>query len=154
MQKMIIIGNLTADPTIRDVAMSDGTTAKICNFSVAVNERYNGRETTTYFRVSAWRQLAELCHRYLSKGRMVYVEGTIKASAYTNNQGQNVASLELTAQTLKFLGSAPQNNGAAPTQQNNPATPAQPGVEPNYGVGQPADPNNGFQAVETDELPF
>ena len=157
MQKVIIIGNLTADPTIRDVAQTDGTAAKVCNFSVAVNERYSGgREVTTYFRVSAWRQLGELCQRYLAKGRSVYVEGTIRASAYTNQQGQNVGSLELTAQTVKFLGGMPQNNAAAPAAPAAPAAAqtAAPAELPNYGVGQPVDPNNGFQPVETDELPF
>lgn len=148
MNRTEFIGNLTVDPTIREVRGTDGQPVKVCSFNVAVNMRYSGgREDTVYYRVSAWRNLAEICQTYLAKGRKVYCEGIVRASCYTNNQGQQVASLELNANNVEFLSRNEQN-----AQQN--AAPAQPAVQPNYGVGVPADPNNGFQPVETDELPF
>lgn len=161
MNLTFIIGNLTADPEIRQVRMADGNTVNVCTFNVAVNEYIGGNETTTYYRVSAWRQLADNCQRYLTKGRKVHVRGTVKASAYINQQGQAVGSLELNAQTVEFLSPNPNGQNGQPAA-NAPARPAaqpmpatnQPAVMPNYGVGQPADPNGGFQPIETDELPF
>lgn len=157
----MIIGNLTADPETRQVRMPDGNTVTVCSFNVAVNQYYGGNETTTYYRVSAWRQLGESCQRYLAKGRKVHVSGAVKASAYINQQGQAVGSLELNAQTVEFLGGNPNGQNGQPAA-NAPARPAaqpmpavnQPAMMPNYGVGQQPDPNNGFQPVETDELPF
>lgn len=161
MNTTLIIGNLTADPESRQVRLSDGNTVNVCSFTVAVNQNFGGREDTTYFRVSAWRQLGESCQRYLAKGRKVHVSGTVKPSAYINQQGQAVGSLELNAQTVEFLSPNP-NGQNGQTAANAPARPAaqpmpaanQPAVVPNYGVGQPADPNGGFQPIETDELPF
>lgn len=154
MNKTMIIGNLTADPVLREVRGSDGNLTKVCNFTVAVNMRFGGNESTTYFRVAAWRLLAENCAKYLGKGRKVYVEGLIGSSCWQNQNGTWQSNLELNANSVEFLSSPNAQNeqtAAAPARQ---AAPAMPAVQPNYGVGLPVDPNNGFQTVETDELPF
>jgi single-strand DNA-binding protein len=80
----------------------------VTNFSVATNRTWkdaNGEkhEKVTWFRVTVWRQMAETCAQYLSKGRLVFVEGEIEASAWTDKEGNAKASLELTATTVKFL---------------------------------------------------
>jgi single-strand DNA-binding protein len=78
-------------------------------------DSYNGRnwELTTWWRVTAWRQLAEMCNQYLSKGRQVYVEGEVNGSAangsqsprvWTGNDGVARASYEITARTVRFIG--------------------------------------------------
>ncbi len=113
-QKVIIIGNLGADPEMRFTP----TGRPVTHFPVAVNRRWtdnNGeqREATTWFRVTAWGKLAETCNAYLSKGRLVMVEGEVKASAWIDQQGQARATLELTARTVKFLGKGNGNNGEA-----------------------------------------
>lgn len=74
-----------------------------------MNERWvdqdnQPQERTTWFRVTAWRKLAEVCNQYLSKGRQVLVEGRVSASAWQNQAGEPQATLELTARTVKFLG--------------------------------------------------
>lgn len=158
MNKTIIVGNLVRDPESRQVNLNDGTTTTVCNFDVAVNMRYNGKESTEYFRVAAWRQLGDICKQYLSKGRKVLVEGTVSAQAYIRQDGTAAASMSIQATTVEFMGS-PNGNDAQPAAQpanpapaRRPAAPQQP--LPNYGVGQQPDPNNGFQPIETDELPF
>jgi single-strand DNA-binding protein len=103
---LIIVGNLGRDPEMRYTPSGVAVT----NFSVAVNETWTGQdgeqqERTTWFRVAAWRKLAEVCNQYLSKGRLVLVEGRVSASAWMPQDGGDPrATLELTARTVKFLG--------------------------------------------------
>lgn len=115
-----IIGNLGSDPELK--YLQNGTA--VCSFSVAVNERYtsNGeqREETTWYRVTCWRQLAEIAANNLTKGRQVYIEGKVKASAYLGKDGKPAASLELTAQNVTFLGAKPAGSGNGTSHgQNN-----------------------------------
>jgi len=110
--KIIIVGNLGRDPEMRYTP--DGTA--VTNFSVASNRRWSSQdgsqsEETTWFRVTAWRQLAELCNQYLTKGRQVLVEGRLTPDresggprVWTANDGQPRASFEVTAITVRFLG--------------------------------------------------
>lgn len=146
MNKLTIIGNLTRDPELRTVR--DGIS--VCSFTVAVNRRNsrqsaaNGQPEADFFRVTAWRQLGENCAKFLAKGRKVCVMGPVSASTYTANDGSTRVSLEVTADDVEFLSSrnddgAPAYNNAAPAAAAAPAPTAQ---------------NNGFTAVETDELPF
>ncbi len=114
-QQVVIVGNLGSDPEMRFTPSG----IPVTSFSVAVNRRWtdsNGeqREKTTWFRVTAWRRLAELCNQYLSKGRLVLVEGEIDASAWLDNQGNPRATLELTARKVKFLGGRGEKGTAPP----------------------------------------
>lgn len=112
-QQTIIIGNLGRDPELR--YLQSGTA--VCDFSVAVTETWNDRQTnekrekTTWFRVSAWGGLGETCAKFLSKGRQVMVTGTVEARAYVNNAGEAAASLELRARDVRFLGNRADNEG-------------------------------------------
>jgi single-strand DNA-binding protein len=111
-QKVIIVGNLGQDPEMRYTP--DGT--PVTNFSVATNRSWSDaagekKEEVVWFRVTAWRQLAELCNQYLSKGRQVLVEGRMTPDpetggprVWTGNDGQARANFELTAITVRFLG--------------------------------------------------
>lgn len=106
-QYTIIIGNVGRDPELR---YTQGGVA-VCDFSVAVSRRWNDRNTneqrekTTWFRVSAWRGLAETCNQYVRKGMQIMVTGEIDASAFVGQDGEARASLDLTARDVQFLGS-------------------------------------------------
>ncbi len=109
-QTTTIVGYLGGDPEMRYTP--SGT--PVTSFSVAVNRKWNGKdgeqqEKTTWFRVTAWRKLAENCTQYLHKGSLVLVEGDIDVSAWTGQDGQPRASLELTARSVRFL--SPKGNG-------------------------------------------
>jgi single-strand DNA-binding protein len=80
-QQTIVIGNLGNDPEMKFTA--NGT--PVAHFSVAVNEKYGERASTTWFRVTAWDKLGEVCNQYLAKGRMVMVIGTVSVSLATGN---------------------------------------------------------------------
>jgi single-strand DNA-binding protein len=111
-QKVIIAGNLGRDPEMRYTP--DGT--PVTTFSVATNRRWNRPdgsqgEETIWFRVTAWRRMAEVCNQYLQKGRQVLVEGRLRPDpetggprVYQRNDGSYGASFELTAETVKFIG--------------------------------------------------
>ena len=103
--KTVIVGHLGRDPEMRYTASG----VPVTSFTVATNRRWTDQagdlqEKTTWFRVTAWRKLAELCNQYLSKGRLVLVEGDVEASAWTSQEGEARASLELTARNVRFLG--------------------------------------------------
>lgn len=105
-QHTIIIGNVGRDPELRYTQQG----VAVCDFSVAVSRRWTDRNTneqreeTTWFRVSAWRALAETVSQYVHKGMQVMVTGRISASAFMGQDGQPRASLDLTAQEIQFLG--------------------------------------------------
>ena len=106
-QYTIIIGNVGRDPELRYTQSG----VAVCDFSVAVSRRWTDRNTneqrekTTWFRVSAWRGLAETCNQYVRKGMQIMVTGEIDASAFVGQDGEARASLDLTAQNVQFLGS-------------------------------------------------
>jgi single-strand DNA-binding protein len=138
-QKLIIVGNLGRDPEMRYTP--DGT--PVTTFSVATNRRWTNSdgsqgEETVWFRVSAWRRLAETCNQYLSKGRQVLIEGDLRPDPATGgprvwvgNDGVARASFEVTARAVKFLGG---RGEAMPTE----------------GTGEFEEP----PAEEEDEIPF
>ena len=158
MNKTFIIGNLTRDPELRTVNGQDGP-VNVCDFTVAVNRKNgrnaNGQQEADFFKVTAWRGLADVCAQYLAKGRKVSVIGPVTASAYIGNDGQARASLEIKADDVEFLTpkdqqstatgySAPQS--ASPPRQTAPANPGYP--------QQPIDQRSGFVQVDEEELPF
>ena len=109
--KITIVGNLGRDPELRYT--DDGT--PVCDFSVATNRRWHRPdgsqgEETVWFRITAWRRMAEVCNQYLQKGKQVLVEGQLKPDGnggprvWTGNDGEARASYEVTALTVKFLG--------------------------------------------------
>ena len=109
----VVVGNLGGDPELR--YMQSGTA--VCNFSVAVTDRWRDRQTgeqqerTTWYRVAVWGPQAESCNTYLSKGRRVLVTGNVSARGYINNNGEAAASLDLRARDVRFLSSRSEDGG-------------------------------------------
>ena len=119
-QQVILTGNLGDDPTMR---YTPGGTP-VASFSLAVNKAWTTQdgkreEKTTWFRVTVWRKQAEMVSQYLTKGRQVLVVGEMQeAHAWSDKEGNPRATLEVTAQFVKFLGSKGENgNGAADAPQ-------------------------------------
>lgn len=101
MNRAFIIGNLTADPELRTTT----TGKQVCSFTVAVNRRQkNGNENQAdFFRVSVWNQLAEVCQKYLAKGRKVSVVGRVSVEEYTDKSGKLRSNLCLLAEDVEFI---------------------------------------------------
>lgn len=132
MNKITLIGNLTADPTLR--ATQSGTS--VCQFTIAVNRRFpgpDGQKQTDFFRINTWRQLAESCNKYLSKGKKVAIVGELQARTYEANDGTTRMSLDVSADEVEFL---------------SPKEETKPDPKPRY-----TDPDT-FEDVSSDDLPF
>ncbi|MCR5610552.1 MAG: single-stranded DNA-binding protein [Clostridiales bacterium] len=115
MNKLIIIGNLTADPELRTIPSG----INVCTFTVAVNRRFQSNKDerqTDFFRVAAWRQLGENCSRFLTKGKKVCVIGEVSARAFEGKDGTLRASLEVTADEVEFL--SPRDSQEAPARSS------------------------------------
>jgi len=151
MNKVFLIGNLTRDPELRTTQ----TGVSVCSFTIAVNRRRPsnaeaGQPEADFFRVTAWRQLGEICAKYLAKGRKVSVVGSVSASAYTGSDGQARASLEVQADDVEFL--TPKGEQGDTGGYAAPAAPAaRPAAPANYGS---APQGGGFVQVDEEELPF
>lgn len=135
MNKVHIIGNLTKDPALRTTPQG----LSVCDFTVAVNRR--GKDETDYFRVTVWRQLAEICAKYLAKGRKVCVVGAVSARTYQTNDGQTRVSLEVTADDVEFL--SPRDAQEMEQEQTYQR-------QERAAIQQ----DRGFTAVEPTDLPF
>ena len=135
MQKITIIGNLTHNPETRTTPSG----VSVCSFTVAVNRRFanqDGEKQTDFFRVNAWRGLADTCAKYLAKGRKVAVIGELQARLYDGKDGEKRMSLDVQADEVEFL------------------TPKSQAEQPEQTEQQPNADANGFTDVSTDDLPF
>ena len=105
--KVILIGNLGADPEVRTTPSG----ATVATLSIATSENFtdregNRQERTEWHRVVLWNKLAELAQRFLAKGRKVYIEGRIKTRSWDDQQtGQKRYSTEIVAREMTFLDS-------------------------------------------------
>ena len=146
MNKVFLIGNLTRDPEMR----STQSGVPVCNFSIAVNRRFRnaqtGQQETDFLNIVAWRQLAELCGRYLTKGRKVAVVGSIQTRTYQDQQGQNRTATEVVVDEAMFVDSKAEAGGQYMPDPGFAAPPA-------FASAPSATPK--FEELKTDEdLPF
>jgi single-strand DNA-binding protein len=140
LNKAMVIGHLGADPEMRYTANGNAVTT----FNVATSRVFNGpdgerREETEWFRVVTWNRLAETCSQYLSKGRLVYVEGRMQTRSWEGQDGQKRYTTELIAQEVKFLGGRDGGGGG--------------GGAGRYSAGLPVGAD-GEGDIEPDDLPF
>ena len=124
MNSIFLIGNLCRDPELRTTPNGINLTT----FTIAVNGRGKDADTT-YFRITAWRQLAENCSRFLEKGKKVAVLGSVSLSTYTKKDGTGGASLEVNADQVEFLS-------------------------PKSESGEKTDKQSGMVVVDQGDLPF
>ncbi len=103
--RVVVAGNLTRDPELRQTP--NGT--PVCQFGVAVNRSYKDAsgqwaERTSFFDVVVWGQQGEVCHRYLSKGRAVTVDGRLEQRTYEAQDGSKRSRVEIIADNVVFQG--------------------------------------------------
>ena len=158
MNKAILIGNLTRDP--ESTTLSGGI--QKCTFTVACQRRYanaDGKREADFIPVVCWRQTAELCAKYLAKGRKVAIEGTIQTRSYDAQDGTKRYVTEVIADNVEFLGSSQRSAdpGPTPPPERNSAAPQ---LEDGTGWSRPPHEGRdcygqmGFEEIADDECPF
>ena len=120
--KVILIGNMTADPELRQT--NNGLS--VCSFSIAVNRRNtksDNEQSVDFINVVAWRQTAEFVSRYFRKGKPILICGQLQTRSWTDNQGNKRTSTEVLADEVTFVGgeNQPQSNDKPVGQYPNPA---------------------------------
>ena len=129
--KVILVGNLGADPEIR--VLENG--AKLARLSLATSESYQDKQTgarreiTEWHNVTVWRKMADVAENFLKKGMKIYVEGKIKTRSWQDDNGQTRYSTEISGDYFTMLGSKNtsenyQNNDNSP-YTNEPQKPDQ-----------------------------
>lgn len=101
LNRVILIGRLTADPELRYTPQG----IAVAQFTLAVDRQFKreGDPNADFIPIVTWRQLAENCANYLRKGRLAAVEGRIQIRHYENNDGKRVYVTEVIADNVRFL---------------------------------------------------
>lgn len=105
--KVILIGNLGRDPEIRYTTSGQA----VANFTMATTEGRTSKdgdkqEYTEWHRVVAWGRLAEICGEYLTKGKMIYVEGSLRTRSWEDKEGKTRWTTEVIARNMQMLSPA------------------------------------------------
>jgi len=136
--KAILLGRLGKDPDVR--YMPNGN--QVTSFSVATDEKWKDKQTgelvqkTEWHYITTFGKLAEICGQYLSKVKLVYVEGKIQTQQWTDKEGGKHSRTQIVADTMKML------DGKGDGQQSN--TQERP----------PADPGANQNTNQEDDVPF
>lgn len=130
--KVILVGNLGKDPELRYTPSG----AAVATFSLATTNPFKdkeGNKQTEWHNIVAWRQLAEICGKYLHKGKQVYIEGRIQTRSYDDRDGNKRYITEIVADQMQMLGSRDDQGGG---QQS--------GADGGYGGAQPQGGGQGY----------
>ncbi|TPQ30668.1 single-stranded DNA-binding protein [Cupriavidus pinatubonensis] len=156
--KVILIGNLGADPEVRYMPSGDA----VANLRIATTDRYKDKqsgemkEATEWHRISIFGKLAEIAGQYLKKGSSVYIEGKIRTRKWQDQSGQDKYSTEIVADQMQMLGGRQggADDGDGYGQKPSPQQQVQQGGQQGRSSSprqQPA-PSNGFE--DSDDIPF
>ena len=124
--KVILMGNLTRDPELRYTPSG----APVCNFDLAMNRSYTTqggekRDEVCYMTVVVWGKQAEIARDYLSKGKQVYIEGSLQTRQWEDKDGQKRYTTEVKCQRFLMLGGRSEagaaGGGPEPEMPEDPA---------------------------------
>ena len=153
--KVILVGHLGADPDMRYTPSGQG----VCELRLATSESWNDKngqrqERTEWHRIVVWGKRAEVCSKYLAKGRPVFVEGRIQTRTYDDKDGNKRYITEIIANDVQFLGGGKEGGGGGGRGEGPPA-PAE-GDMGGYGGGGSggAGGSSGGGGGPDDDIPF
>jgi single-strand DNA-binding protein len=151
LNKIMLIGNLGKDPDFN--VTPDGT--PVAKFSLAVSRTTKNRngervKETEWFNIVAWRQLAEICEKYLHKGSKVYIEGRLQQRKYTDKEGIQRTAIDVSASEMVMLDSKAESGGSGSYAASSSSSSS-------YGGGSspaPAPAGDDFDPfLDSDDLP-
>ena len=151
--KVILVGNLGADPDMRYTPSGQG----VCELRLATSESWNDKngqrqERTEWHRIVVWGKRAEVCSKYLAKGRQVYVEGRIQTRTYDDKDGNKRYITEIIAHDVQFLGGGGREGGQGRGggSDDGPPPPSDGRLRGGYGGGG----GGGGGGGPDDDIPF
>lgn len=121
------IGNLTSDPDVSYTTSNDPMC--VCRLSIAINDGYGDKQTTSFINVVAFGKIGENCEKYLSKGSKVAVTGRIQTGSYEKD-GRKIYTTDIIASNIEFLSAKREENSA------------------------PAEAPSGFGEMQQEDIPF
>lgn len=145
MNKVFQIGNLVRDPEVRTTPGG----ASVATFRIAVQRKFkdqSGEKVSDFFDIVAWRQLADLCAKYLSKGKKIAVAGELQTRSYEAKDGSKRYITEIIADEIEFL--SPRGDATPNTTESEP--------KKSYRAEPVVKQDDGMIEVEPDDdqLPF
>jgi single-strand DNA-binding protein len=149
--KVILIGRLGKDPEVKYLPSG----APVAKFTLATDESFKDRtgeqqKHTEWHNIVAWNKLAEICGEYLTKGKQVYIEGSIRSHQYEDQAGNKRTAYEIVARNMQMLGSRADSERMAASGMER-ATPAR----PSPAAPAPAEPPPPAEPEISDEdIPF
>jgi len=150
--KVILIGRLGKDPEIKYTPSG----APVAKFSLATDEVFKDRsgeqqKHTEWHNIVAWNKLAEICGEYLTKGKQVYIEGSIRSRQWEDQSGNKRTSYEIVARQMTMLGSRADTERAAAAT----AAPAEQAAgAPLRGEAAPASEPPAASEITDEDIPF
>lgn len=156
LNKVMIIGRLGRDPELRYTQSG----SPVASLNIATDESYTDRDgnkvdRTEWHRVSVFQRQAENCANYLTKGSLVYVEGSLQTRKWQDQQGQDRYTTEIKAQRVQFLdrkGDAPRGEGGGRGYEDDYGAAAPRGNAPRGGQGAPRQQSQGNRRPADDDL--
>jgi single-strand DNA-binding protein len=141
--KVIIIGNLTRDPELKQTQSGQA----VATFGIATNREWvttaqDKKKSTEFHEVVAWARLAEICHQYLRKGKLVYLEGYLKTRSWEAENGEKRFRTEIVLQDMIMLE---KRSG----EDNTPSAPSE--AEPDL-AGIDAYPDEGAEGASAENM--
>lgn len=115
MNSVNLVGRLTKDVELRYT----GDQMAIATFSVAIDEGYGDKKRTNFIPVVVFGKRAENCEKFIGKGSLVAVEGSIRVESYENKEGKRVYSTKVVAKEVHFLNSKPKTSENEPKYEED-----------------------------------
>ncbi len=150
--KVILIGRLGKDPEVKYTPSG----APVAKFSLATDEVFKDRsgeqqKRTEWHNIVAWNKLAEICGEYLTKGKQIYIEGSIRSRQWEDQAGNKRTSYEIVAREMKMLGSKADSERAVAAAAERPASPSPAPSEPRAPEPEPQPPDT---QITDEDIPF
>lgn len=142
MNSVVLVGRLTKDPELRYIS---GTGTAVATFTMAINRNYkkkDGTQETDFIPIEVIGKAAEFCANYITKGRLVAIQGNLRIDKYQTQTGENRTFTKVITRSVQALDYVKNDNNSSNSNEN-------PNFEPTQGL----DPN-GFQAIDDDDIPF
>lgn len=156
--RVILVGRLASEVELRTTPSG----AHVANFRIAVGggkPQADGKDNVSFFNIVAWNKTAEVCEKYLAKGKQIAVDGRLDQRSWTAQDGSRRSTVDIIAERIEFLGSASDSSGGgyrdrAPAQEK-PTPQGESDFEDTFYDNTNYDqPSIDYKSLSDDDMPF